>query len=122
MNNIKLVFTKKINNKKELQEYHQKFLSEGYEGSIIRWGNEGYKPNGRSSNLLKYKDFSDIAIIIHDVVPSEVVPEHGQFIFYWKGAKGHSYGDDYSILQNKLLQIPWKSLNDLSLKIKDSGY
>ena len=106
MNNIKLVFTKKINNKKELQEYHQKFLSEGYEGSIIRWGNEGYKPNGRSSNLLKYKDFSDMDCKIINITPNEANPLHGTPHFElngksFKAGVKMSHSDREDLLTNK---------------------
>lgn len=52
-------------------------ISQGYEGSIIRWGSKGYKINGRSENLLKYKDFQDIALKIIDVTPNEVNNLHG---------------------------------------------
>lgn len=38
---------------------HKKFTKDGYEGSIIRTLNGKYKINGRSSDLLKLKDFMD---------------------------------------------------------------
>jgi len=79
MNNIKLVETTKIGCETALKEYHQKFISQGYEGSILRWGDAGYKLNGRSSNLLKYKDFIDIACKIVDVEASEKRPTQGRF-------------------------------------------
>lgn len=78
-----------------LKYYHQKFLSEGYEGTIIRHGDEGYKKNGRSSSLLKYKDFKDIALPIIDVVASEQRPTWGQPIFEFYG-KQFSAGMKYS--------------------------
>ena len=62
-----------------IKSYHEKFLAEGYEGSIIRHGDDGYKVKGRSSSLLKYKDFIDEAFEIIDVVPSEKSPEQGIF-------------------------------------------
>lgn len=62
-----------------VKSYHEKFLAEGYEGSIIRHGDDGYKVKGRSSSLLKYKDFIDEAFEIIDVVPSEKSPEQGIF-------------------------------------------
>ncbi len=63
--------------KDDLNDYHTKFLSESYEGSIIRWGNAPYKIDGRSENLLKYKDFQDIACKIIDIIPAEQRPEWG---------------------------------------------
>ena len=77
MNNIKLVETFSINNEKELKVYHQIFISEGFEGTMVRTTKGGYKLNGRSSNLLKYKDFQDITATIIDVIPSEKRPGHG---------------------------------------------
>lgn len=68
---ILLVPTYIIKNEKELNEYHAQFLADGYEGTIVRHGNASYKVNGRSSNLLKYKDFKDIAVKLIDVTPAE---------------------------------------------------
>lgn len=78
--NIVLVPTFEINSKEELLEYHKKFLAEGYEGTMVRWGSEGYHIDKRSSNLLKYKDFQDLACTIVNVEPSEKRPEQGIFI------------------------------------------
>lgn len=83
--NIKLVFTKKINNENELKNYHKQFLSENYEGSIIRWGDAGYKIDGRSENLLKFKDFQDLDAEIIDVEPAEQRPEWGVPVLKYKG-------------------------------------
>lgn len=74
------VSTYHIYNKENLLKYHDMFLKEGYEGSIIRWGSEGYKMNSRSSNLLKYKDFQDSDYLIVDVIPAENRPEWGMVV------------------------------------------
>ena len=92
--NLELVPTFKITCEKELKDYHQRFLSEGYEGTIVRWGTRGYEINKRSDALLKYKDFKDLALKIEDVIPNEQEPTHGTFVFKWEGAKGHRLGDD----------------------------
>ena len=78
--NIVIVPTYEINSKEELLEYHAKFLAEGYEGTMIRLNSGGYDVNKRSSNLLKYKDFQDIACTITGVEPSEKRPDQGSFI------------------------------------------
>mgnify|MGYP002713036485 CR=1 FL=1 len=78
--NIHLVPTYKIENEIELKAMHQKFLADGYEGTIVRWGDAGYKINGRSSNLLKYKDFIDIACKVIDIKPSDKRPEQGECV------------------------------------------
>lgn len=84
----------KISSVEELNSIHSVNLQNGYEGTMVRWGNAGYKVNGRSENLLKYKDFIDIALPILDIIPSEARPEWGQAIYFWKGAKGHKLGDN----------------------------
>lgn len=66
-----------IYNEAGMQDLHSAFLKQGYEGTIIRHGKEGYKVNGRSSNLLKYKDFKDMTATIIDVLPSDARPEQG---------------------------------------------
>ena len=89
--NIEIVPTFKVNSEKELNEYHQKFISEGYEGSILRWGDAGYALNQRSSNLLKYKDFIDMVYKVVDVEPSDKNPEQGVIIC--EGFKSSPDGD-----------------------------
>ncbi len=107
-NEIVLVKTEKIL-EIALKTYHSRFLQEGYEGSIIRWGDNGYKKNGRSSNLLKYKDFIDIAIPIKDIEPAEQRPDWGVPVFHWEGATNNelragmkfSHSEREEFLKNK---------------------
>jgi len=88
--NLELVPTYKVGSFQEVQDYHAQFISEGYEGTMIRWGSEGYKVNGRSSNLLKFKDFIDEAYKIIDVEPSDKNPEQGVVIC--QNDKGDTFG------------------------------
>jgi len=74
---IKIVPTFPVTSREEIDMCHKKFLEAGYEGTIIRWGNEGYQMGKRSKYLLKHKDFKDIACKVVDVVPSEKRPEMG---------------------------------------------
>lgn len=92
-----LVETVVILNKEMLIEYHAKNIAAGYEGTIVRWGNDGYKLNGRSSSLLKLKDFHDLSLVLKDVVPSEKRPTHGKPIFEWKGAINDELGAGISL-------------------------
>ena len=55
---IKYVSTTKVYSYEAARDFHNVFLSEGYEGSIIRTGTGIYK-HGRSYDLMKFKDFSD---------------------------------------------------------------
>ena len=103
---LEVVNTAVVENEKSLQSYHKKYLADGYEGSIVRWGHEEYKVNGRSAHLLKYKDFQDMAIKINDVKPSEQRPEWGQFVFTHKGHEfscgmKFSHDERKEILNNK---------------------
>lgn len=75
--NLELVPTYKVTSLQQVKEFHERFIAEGYEGTMIRWGNEGYKVNGRSSNLLKLKQFLDETYEVVDIVPSDKNPEQG---------------------------------------------
>ena len=61
---IVLVRTERLYSPKDIAKYHTIFVSEGFEGSIIRHGEKGYELNKRSSYLLKNKDFIDLAVEI----------------------------------------------------------
>ena len=103
---IETVSTINIFNEEDIKQYHIKNLKEGYEGSIIRWGDEAYKVNGRSSNLLKYKDFQDIDCIILDITPAEQRPEWGVPILEYNGKTfkaglKYSHEDRKEFLTNK---------------------
>jgi len=74
---LELVKTFRLVDVNGIKTYHKEFLGEGYEGSIIRHGDAEYKINGRSENLLKYKDFQDITAEIIDIEPAEQRPEWG---------------------------------------------
>lgn len=104
--NVEIVETYKVTSIEEVKKYHSKFISEGYEGTMIRWGNEGYKINGRSSNLLKYKEFIDITAKVVDVVPSDKNPEQGVVHCEYKGqtfgcGMKFSHSEREEILLNK---------------------
>lgn len=53
-----LVPTFWITTQRELEEYHERFLSEGYEGTIVRRLHSPYEFK-RTKALLKYKDWKD---------------------------------------------------------------
>ena len=74
---LELVPTYKVTSFDEVVAWHRYFLENGYEGTMVRWGDEDYKTNGRSSNLLKCKDFLDEACKVVDVIPSVRRPEQG---------------------------------------------
>lgn len=92
--NLVLVNTEKLENINDLYRFHNISLQDKYEGSMVRISGKPYELDSRSDQLLKFKDFKDIQLPIKDVIPSESRPNQGQFIFEWKGAKGHSMGDN----------------------------
>lgn len=62
----RLVPTYEVKSRKDVEKYHEKFLEEGYEGSILRLDLGDYE-NKRSKQLLKKKDFVDEEFVIVDV-------------------------------------------------------
>ena len=52
----------------DLKKYHSYFMQEGFEGTIIRNAHGYYRPNYRSYDLIKYKEFLDHEFKIVDVV------------------------------------------------------
>ena len=49
----------RFHNQEQLDAYHAKNLSEGYEGTMVRHGDTGYEDGKRSQSLMKMKDFQD---------------------------------------------------------------
>ena len=92
LGSIKLSDTFVVLHEDDLMDIHSDNISDGYEGTIVRHGQEDYKVNGRSSHLLKLKDFHDIAIKLIDVEESEKRPGYGKPIFHWPGAENDRLG------------------------------
>lgn len=67
---IKLVSTYEVFSEEDIQKYHEQFLEEGYEGSIIRLDLGSYE-NKRSKQLLKFKDWVDDEFQILDYEEGE---------------------------------------------------
>ena len=63
---FKFVPTFQVHSLKEIEDYHYKFLEQGFEGTMIRLDLGPYE-NKRSKQLLKYKNFKDAEFIILDV-------------------------------------------------------
>lgn len=93
-----------VTSEKMMREFHSGYLLAGYEGTMIRRGSGLYKINGRSSDLLKYKDFLDIDAKIISIGPAENRPEWGRPIVEWNG-KQFSCGTKMSHEEKKLLLI-----------------
>lgn len=63
---IKRVPTFFVASLEDIENYHEQFLSEGFEGTMIRLDLGPYE-NKRSKQLLKYKNFKDAEFLILDV-------------------------------------------------------
>jgi len=105
---VELVETTPCKSESDLKISHSLNINDGFEGSIIRHGEEGYKVNGRSSNLLKYKDFKDMDLPIYDIEPNDANPLHGTPLFtlglhskFFKAGCKLSHADREDLLTNK---------------------
>ena len=106
---IKYVPAKLVDSYNYARDLHVTYLSEGYEGSIIRL--DGLYKHGRSYDLMKFKDFSDAeaTIVGYELGKGKRTGTLGKFLmlddegvqFGCPPGKGYSYKD----LANMLLNI-----------------
>ena len=92
-----------------LNMHHDAFLSNGYEGSILRDGSALYK-HGRSYGLMKFKDFSDTeaTIVGYEIGKGKRTGTLGKFLmmdddgneFGCPPGKGYNYKDLKNMLEN----------------------
>ena len=77
---IKYVHAQPVKSYEQARDFHATYLSEGYEGSIIRL--DGLYKHGRSYDLMKFKDFSDTeaTIIGYEVGKGKRSGTLGKFI------------------------------------------
>ena len=105
---IKYVPAKLVDSYNYARDLHATFLSEGYEGSIIRL--DGLYKHGRSYDLMKFKDFSDTeaTIIGYEIGKGKRTGTLGKFImlddegvkFGCPPGRGYNYKDLASMLKN----------------------
>ena len=79
---IKLVETFQCNSEHDINKYHQSFVNDNYEGSIIR-NKSGMYSSKRSFNLLKYKDFDDDEFIINDFTTEKDTSNNSIDLIIW---------------------------------------
>lgn len=77
---LQLVTTIPVSEETQLRELHNQWVRVGYEGAILRHGEESYKSKGRSSHLLKYKNFDDGRFMVVDIVPMDARPKQGMVL------------------------------------------
>ena len=105
---IKYVHADKVHSYEAARDFHAAYLSEGYEGSIIRL--DGVYKHGRSYDLMKFKDFSDTeaTIIGYEVGKGKRTGTLGKFImlddegveFGCPPGRGYNYKDLAKMLVN----------------------
>ena len=85
---VKMVFTTIINDEEKLKEQYGNYMSQGFEGLMIRVGKGEYE-NKRSKNLLKYKEFHDSEYTILEVHEGKgrLQGKVGQMLFKNKDGK-----------------------------------
>ena len=105
---VRYVPAKLVDSYNYARDLHATFLSEGYEGSIIRL--DGLYKHGRSYDLMKFKDFSDTeaTIIGYEIGKGKRTGTLGKFImlddegvkFGCPPGRGYNYKDLASMLKN----------------------
>ena len=78
--NVSLVPTFKVEDHESFMKLNESFVQAGYEGAILRWGEQGYIESKRTDKLLKYKEFLEMDALIIDVVPNEKDPTQGTIV------------------------------------------
>ena len=120
-----LVETILVNNEDELMEAFEKFLSQGYEGAIVR-NADGLYVGKRSYDLQKIKDFDDAEFEIVGIEEGrgKLMGHVGKFICETKdgtrfGAKMKGelsklkeYFDNHSLWQGKMLTVKYQGLTN----------
>lgn len=76
-----------LTGRKDLDHQHANNLNLGYEGTIVRKASGKYKINGRSSDLIKFKDFKDIACKIVEIGPAKKRPTWARPVVEWNGKR-----------------------------------
>lgn len=65
---IQIVPHYRVENEEEIMDWHKIFVSQLYEGTMVRWGSDGYILD-RTDKLLKYKDFIDKEFLVSRALP-----------------------------------------------------
>ena len=122
LDNVVVVPTTFADNEEELMEAHQKFIDDGFEGTIIRLDTATYEFNKRSSQLLKLKDFIDEAYEIVDIVPSEKDPSIGIVHCVTEDGRTFGTGAKFSIEERQEFLINKKDFIGKTAEIRFFEY
>jgi ATP-dependent DNA ligase len=64
INPIYLLKQVEVSGWKNIEALHDKYVSEGFEGVVIRNPNKPYKPNGRTNDMIKIKKYKDSEFMV----------------------------------------------------------
>ena len=105
---VKYVQAKRVTSYEQARNIHTQYLDDGYEGSIIRLN--GLYKQGRSYDLMKFKDFSDTeaTIVGYEIGKGKRSGTLGKFLmlddegvkFGCPPGKGYTYKDLADMLKN----------------------
>ena len=88
LNYIQYCPTIAVRNEDDLMNYHKEFISQGYEGSMVRASYEHYEPGFRSHSLLKIKEsISEEFEIVDAVLPESGIVEDFNWLCTLKNGK-----------------------------------
>lgn len=128
----------KIKSEKDLKEFHDKWVAEGYEGLMLKDPKGLYEFGKRSNNLLKYKEMHSDEFKIKDIFIAENDPERVQIELYvdpfnsqetfkigtLKGNKEENYSNYYLNKNNligKWLTINYQTLTSYGIPLFPVG-
>ena len=57
INLIRVVAQEYVHGEQMIWDFHNEYVAEGFEGCVIRDPNKPYKPNGRTNDMLKFKNY-----------------------------------------------------------------
>lgn len=74
---LRPVLTLSVNSMDSVMAHHERFRRNGYEGTMLRFGNDPYLTGKRSRALLKVKEFHDAEFTVVDCLPGKEVTLNG---------------------------------------------
>lgn len=90
------------NNEQEVEQMSLNFLKEGYEGAMIRWGNDGYIQE-RTNKLLKAKFFQDAEFRVVEILEGRGKKENtvGKWVLETQDGRNFEVGPTGTDEENK---------------------
>lgn len=61
---IRIVAQTYVHGEQMIWDFHDEYVAEGFEGCVIRDPNKPYKPNGRTNDMLKFKNYKSSEFLV----------------------------------------------------------